>query len=196
LAASGIMDARSRRASNAVKFCSQCAAKVRLMVPEGDSLPRFVCVGCGAIHYQNPKIVVGCVPEWGQQVLLCRRAIEPRRGYWTVPAGFMENGETMSQGAARETLEEALAQVEVGELFAVVDVIHARQVHVMFRAKLLDETFGAGHESLETRLFLEDDIPWPDIAFPSVRFSLEKWFEDRRTGYRGLHSTVFDRRLR
>ncbi len=179
-----------------MKFCSQCAAKVRLMVPEGDSLPRYVCSDCGAIHYENPKIVVGCVPESGEHVLLCRRAIEPRRGYWTVPAGFMENGETMAQGAARETLEEALATVEVGELFAVVDVVHARQVHVMFRAKLVDEKYGAGHESLETRLFLENEIPWPDIAFPSVKFSLEKWFEDRGTGHRGLHATVFDRRLR
>jgi ADP-ribose pyrophosphatase YjhB (NUDIX family) len=190
------MDTGSHGVSIAVKFCSQCAAKVQLMVPEEDTLPRFVCSGCGTIHYENPKIVVGCVPEWGQQVLLCRRAIEPRRGYWTVPAGFMENGETMAQGAARETLEEAMARVDVGELFAAVDVVHARQVHVMFRARLLEEKFGAGLESLETRLFLEEEIPWPDIAFPSVKFSLEKWFEDRRTGHRGLHSTVFDRRLR
>jgi len=108
----------------------------------------------------------------------------------------MENGETLSQGAARETLEEALATVEVHELFAVVDVVHARQVHMMFRASLLGETYGAGLESLETQLFLEAEIPWPDIAFPSVRFSLEKWFEDRRTGHRGVHCTVFDRRLR
>jgi len=191
-----MMGATSRGAPIAVKFCSECAATVRLMVPEGDSLPRYVCTSCGVVHYENPKIVVGCVPEWGKQILLCRRAIEPRRGYWTVPAGFMENGETMAQGAARETLEEALATVEVGELFAAVDVVHARQVHVMFRAILLEERFGAGHESLETRLFLEEEVPWPDIAFPSVRFSLEKWFEDRRTGNRGLHTTVFDRRLR
>jgi len=166
------------------------------MVPEGDTLPRYVCTSCGAIHYENPKIVVGCVPEWEERVLLCRRAIEPRRGYWTVPAGFMENGETMAQGAARETLEEAMARVEVGELFAAVDVVHARQVHIMFRAKLASEEFGAGLESLEARLFLEEEIPWPDIAFPSVRFSLERWFEDRRTGFRGLHTTVIDRRLR
>lgn len=181
---------------SAVKFCSQCAGQVRLQVPEGDTLPRYVCSSCGVVHYENPKIVVGCVPEAGERVLLCRRAIEPRRGYWTVPAGFMENGETMAQGAARETLEEALATVEVGELFAVVDVVHARQVHMMFRATLVGDSYGAGLESLEAEMFLEEQIPWPDIAFPSVRFSLEKWFEDRRTGYRGVHSTVFDRRLR
>lgn len=180
----------------AVKFCSQCAGPVRLVVPEGDTLPRHVCSSCGVIHYENPKIVVGCVPEAGDRVLLCRRAIEPRRGYWTVPAGFMENGETLVAAAARETLEEAMATVEVGELFAIVDVVHARQVHMMFRATLVGDSYGAGLESLETELFLEEEIPWPDIAFPSVRFSLEKWFEDRRTGHRGLHCTVFDRRLR
>jgi len=108
----------------------------------------------------------------------------------------MENGETLVAAAARETLEEAMATVEVGEVFAIVDVVHARQVHMMFRATLVGDSYGAGLESLETELFLEEEIPWPDIAFPSVRFSLEKWFEDRRTGHRGLHCTVFDRRLR
>jgi len=159
-------------------------------------MPRHVCDSCGTVHYENPKIVVGCVPEVGQHVLLCRRAIEPRRGYWTVPAGFMENGETMQQGAARETLEEAMATVEMGELFAIIDVVHARQVHMMFRARMIDESFGAGLESLETKLFLEEEVPWADIAFPSVRFALEKWFEDRSLDRRMLHSTVLDRRLR
>jgi ADP-ribose pyrophosphatase YjhB (NUDIX family) len=177
-----------------MKFCSQCGSPVRLRVPDGDSFPRHVCDSCSTVHYENPKVVVGCVPESGRHVLLCRRAIEPRRGYWTVPAGFMENGETLQQGAARETLEEALATVEVGELFAIVDVVHAHQVHMMFRASMVGDEFGAGHESLEARMFLEDEIPWQDISFPSVRFSLEKWFEDRRTGERRLHHTSFDRR--
>ncbi|MDH4030663.1 MAG: NUDIX hydrolase [Chromatiales bacterium] len=179
-----------------VKFCSQCGSKVRLRVPDEDTMPRHVCDSCGTVHYENPKIVVGCVPEVGQHVLLCRRAIEPRRGYWTIPAGFMENGETMQQGAARETLEEAMATVEMGELFAIIDVVHARQVHMMFRARMIDESFGAGLESLETKLFLEEEVPWADIAFPSVRFALEKWFEDRSLDRRMLHSTVLDRRLR
>jgi ADP-ribose pyrophosphatase YjhB (NUDIX family) len=146
-------------------------------------MPRHVCDSCGTVHYENPKIVVGCVPEAGQHVLLCRRAIEPRRG-------------SMQQGAARETLEEAMATVEMGELFAIIDVVHARQVHMMFRARMIDESFGAGLESLETKLFLEEEVPWADIAFPSVRFALEKWFEDRSLDRRMLHSTVLDRRLR
>jgi ADP-ribose pyrophosphatase YjhB (NUDIX family) len=133
------------------------------------------------------------VPEHGEQVLLCKRAIEPRYGYWTIPAGFMEIGETIAQGAARETLEEALARVEMHDLFAVVDVVHARQVHLMFRATLLDGDFGAGEESLEVGLFREEEIPWDDIAFLSVRFALEKFFEDRAAGLRRLHTTVIDR---
>lgn len=178
-----------------MNFCSQCGGKVRLRVPDEDTIPRYVCDSCATIHYENPKIVVGCVPEVGKHVLLCRRAIEPRRGYWTVPAGFMENGETMQQGAARETLEEAMATVEMGELFAIIDVVHARQVHMMFRATMVGEEFGAGLESLETKLFLEEEVPWADIAFPSVRFALEKWFEDRSLDRHMLHSTVLDRRL-
>lgn len=177
-----------------MNFCSQCGSRVRLRVPEGDSFPRHVCDSCEAIHYDNPKVVVGCVPEAGDHILMCRRAIEPRRGYWTVPAGFMENGETLQQGAARETLEEAIATVEIGDLFAIVDVVHAHQVHMMFHAQMVGDEFGAGLESLEARMFLEEEIPWQDIAFPSVRFSLEKWFEDRRTGSRRLHHTAFDRR--
>src|SRR2546430_3458515 len=119
-----------------MKFCDQCGAPVRLRVPEGDTLPRYVCEACGTIHYRNPRLVVGCVPEHEGRILLCRRAIEPRRGYWTVPAGFLENGETLQQGAARESLEEAQAQVTVGSLLSVVHVLHAEQVHVFFRASL------------------------------------------------------------
>jgi ADP-ribose pyrophosphatase YjhB (NUDIX family) len=176
-----------------MKFCSACGQPVTLKTPAQDTIPRYVCEACGIIHYENPKIVVGCVPEHRGKILLCKRAIEPRSGYWTVPAGFMENEETMQEGAARETLEEALAVVEVGELFAVVDVVRARQVHVMFRATLIREDYGVGYESLETRLFAEEEIPWDDIAFPSVRFALEVWLEDRRQGRAGLHMTAFRR---
>lgn len=177
-----------------MKFCSACGQPVSLKTPDQDTIPRYVCQACGMVHYENPKIVVGCVPEHEGRILLCKRAIEPRLGYWTVPAGFMENEETLQEGAARETLEEALAEVEVGEMFAVIDVVRARQVHVMFRATLVGEGYGVGYESLETRLFAEDEIPWDDIAFPSVRFALESWLEDRRQGRTGyLHMTTFRR---
>ncbi len=176
-----------------MNYCTECGRRVELRIPEGDGLPRHVCTACGKVHYVNPLVVVGCVPEHGEQVLLCKRAIEPRYGYWTIPAGFMEIGETIAQGAARETLEEALARVEIHDLCAVVDVVHARQVHLMFRATLLDGDFGAGEESLEVGLFREEEIPWDDIAFLSVRFALEKFFEDRAAGVRRLHTTVIDR---
>ena len=179
-----------------MKFCSACGGPVEHRVPEGDSLPRHVCPACGAIHYSNPRMVVGCVPEAGSRILLCRRAIEPRYGLWTVPAGFMENDETLAEAAARETMEEALARVEVRDLFAVVDVVHARQVHVMFRATLLGEEFGAGDESLEAALFEPADIPWDEIAFPSVRFALERFLADREAGVERLHTTALSRPMR
>ncbi len=160
-----------------MKHCSSCGRLVTEKIPGGDNRQRWVCDQCQTVHYQNPKIVVGCVPEQDGKVLLCRRAIEPRHGYWTVPAGFMELGETMEQGAARETLEEACAEVKIGHLFASVDVVQAGQVHVFFTAELLGD-FGAGDESLETALFSKEEIPWPDIAFRSGKFALEKYFED------------------
>lgn len=137
-----------------------------------------MCTRCGHIHYQNPLVVVGCVPERDGRILLCKRAIEPRYGFWTVPAGFMELGETQAQGAARETLEEACAEVRIGHLFASVDVIDAGQVHLFFTARLLGD-FAPGDESLEVRLFSEAEIPWDDIAFESGRYALRKYFEDR-----------------
>jgi ADP-ribose pyrophosphatase YjhB (NUDIX family) len=173
-----------------MNFCTDCGRRVELRVPDGDSLPRHVCTHCGKVHYVNPLVVVGCVPESGERILLCRRAIEPRKGYWTIPAGFMEVGESMPEGAARETMEEARARVEIRDLFAVVDVIRARQVHVMYRATLLDGGFSAGDESLEVELFREEDIPWDEIAFPSVRFALEKFLEDRAAGVERLHTVV------
>ncbi len=160
-----------------MKHCSNCGSLVINKIPDGDNRHRWVCEQCNTVHYQNPRIVVGCVPEQDDRVLLCRRAIEPRHGYWTVPAGFMELGETMEQGAARETLEEACAKVEIGHLFASVDVVEAGQVHMFFTANLLGD-FGVGDESLESALFRETEIPWSDIAFRSGKFALEKYFED------------------
>jgi ADP-ribose pyrophosphatase YjhB (NUDIX family) len=174
-----------------MKFCPSCAAPLAERIPDGDHLPRAVCTACGAIHYRNPKLIAGCVPELDRRILICRRAIEPRRGYWTIPAGFMEIGETLQQAAARECQEEALARVQVGSLVAVVHVLHAEQVHVMFRARL-SGGFGVGVESLETVLCDESDIPWPEIAFPSVEFTLRRFFEDRAAGRDGLHYRTFD----
>jgi ADP-ribose pyrophosphatase YjhB (NUDIX family) len=160
-----------------MKHCSRCGNLVKERIPDGDHRHRFVCDQCDTIHYQNPKIVVGCVPECDGRILLCRRAIEPRYGFWTVPAGFMELGETMEQGAARETLEEACAKVDIGHLFASVDVVEAGQVHMFFTATLQGD-FGAGDESLEAALFYEEEIPWSEIAFRSGTFALRKYFED------------------
>ncbi|HJW02150.1 MAG TPA: NUDIX hydrolase [Azospira sp.] len=172
-----------------MNFCSHCGAPVALRIPPGDSLPRHVCDQCGTIHYQNPKLVIGCIAEWESRILLCKRAIEPRYGRWTLPAGFMENAETTAQAAARETLEEACARVEIGELFALVNVPHINQVHLFYRGTMPEARHDAGEESLETALLLESEIPWEDLAFRSVRFALERYFSDRRSGRFGLHST-------
>jgi ADP-ribose pyrophosphatase YjhB (NUDIX family) len=177
-----------------MNFCNHCGNRVTSRIPPGDHLPRFVCDSCGIIHYQNPRIVVGCVPEYEGRILLCKRAIEPRRGYWTVPAGFMENGETLQQGAARESHEEALADVEIGSLLTLVSVVGAHQVHVFFRAKLRSPSFGAGPESLEVKLVTPAEIPWGDIAFQSTVFSLERYLEDRGAGREEHHFAVLDRR--
>ncbi len=165
-----------------MRYCSQCGSGVSLQVPEGDNMPRHVCSACGTIHYQNPKIVVGCIPEWEDRLLLCRRAIEPRYGLWTLPAGFMENGETVQQGAARETLEEAEARVEVGALYTLFNLPHISQVYMLFRAQLLAPEFGPGMESLETQLMTEAEIPWDEIAFPVIHESLQLYFRDRAAG--------------
>ncbi len=161
-----------------MKFCSECGQQVALQIPPDDNRERSVCTSCGIVHYVNPKIVVGCVPEKDGRILLCKRAIEPRYGYWTVPAGFMELGESTAQGAARETLEEACAEVEIGHLFASVDVVDAGQVHMFYTAKLLGN-FAVGEESLDVALYSEAEIPWDDIAFHSGRYALRKYFEDK-----------------
>jgi ADP-ribose pyrophosphatase YjhB (NUDIX family) len=169
-----------------MKYCSSCGGTVSLRVPKDDNRERHICDDCGVVHYRNPLIVVGCVAERDGKILLCKRAIEPRYGYWTVPAGFMELGETAAGGAARETLEEALASVELGYLFAMVDVVDAGQVHLFFTGKLVGD-FGAGEESLESAMFSQGEIPWDDIAFQSGTFALKKYFEDRGVN-NGVHT--------
>lgn len=175
-----------------MNFCSQCGAPVSLRVPPGDNLPRHVCDACGTIHYQNPKVVVGALPVWKDQVLLCRRAIEPRYGLWTLPAGFMENNETAAQGAARETSEEAGARIELGPMFSFVDIPGISQIHIIFRATLLATDFNPGEETLEAALFDEAQIPWDALAFRSVEFTLRRFFEDRKAGTYRLHTTALE----
>jgi ADP-ribose pyrophosphatase YjhB (NUDIX family) len=170
-----------------MKYCSNCGSPVELGIPEGDTLQRYICSACGIIHYQNPKVVVGCIPEWGDKILLCRRAIEPRLGLWTVPSGFMENAETLIQGAERETMEEANALVRIGPLFAIYNLPHINQVHVLFRAQLLDLGFSPGIESLEVKLFGEPEIPSKALAFRVIREPLERYFAERREGALGFH---------
>ncbi len=176
-------------ATIAMKYCSACGQTLNYRIPAGDTLPRHVCDACGAIHYVNPKVVVGAIPEWGDRILLCRRAIEPRQGFWTLPAGFMENAETTAAAAARETLEEACARITVGEMFTLINVPHISQVHIVYRARLLDLDFAPGDESLEVALFSEEDIPWDRIAFRTIALTLRHYFADRRTGHFGFHTS-------
>lgn len=176
-----------------MKFCSECGSKVVLRIPEGDTLPRYVCPNCHAIHYQNPKVIVGCIPEWENKILLCKRAIAPHRGKWTLPAGFMENNETLIQGATRETFEEANARVEIRRLYAIYSLPHISQVYVLFRAKLLDLDFSPGIESLEVRLFEEQEIPWSEIAFRVIHDPLKRYLEERRHGQPELHMGIIDK---
>ena len=172
---------------NPMQFCSQCGSPVTLSVPEGDNRERHVCTDCGVIHYQNPRMVVGSVPEWEGQVLLCRRAIEPRRGFWTLPAGFLELGESAEAGAMRETLEEAGARVELVAPFTLFSVPHVNQVHIYYRARLSAPEYLAGEESLEVALHREAEVPWEQLAFTTVRETLRHWFADRAAGRWGVH---------
>lgn len=171
-----------------IKHCRNCGTAVVHRLPDdGDTRERAVCPACLTIHYQNPLNVVGTVPYWNNQVLLCKRNIEPRKGKWTLPAGFLELGETVAEGAARETDEEAGAQIEMQGLYTVISVPRVGQVHMFYRARLLSETFNPGPETMEARLFNEDDIPWDEIAFRTVRETLERFFADRRTGNFPVH---------
>jgi ADP-ribose pyrophosphatase YjhB (NUDIX family) len=169
------------------KFCKTCGAPVNYQVPADDNRERATCTGCGAIHYENPLNVVGTVPVWGDQVLLCKRNIEPRWGKWTLPAGFMELGESTAEGALRETIEEAGVQVEMQGLFTVLSVVRVGQVHLFYRARMLSPEVDPGPETIEARLFSEAEVPWDELAFHTVRETLERYFADRRLGQFGVH---------
>jgi len=174
-----------------MKFCSECAHPIEIRIPEGDNRERHVCPDCHTIHYHNPRIVAGILPTYQDKVLLCLRAIEPRKNFWTLPAGFMENGETTEQGAIRETLEEANARVLQPELYTMITVPHISQVHIFFRAELADLEFASGPESLEVELFDEADIPWQQLAFPTVSKTLRHFYADRKAG-NDFPTRVFD----
>jgi ADP-ribose pyrophosphatase YjhB (NUDIX family) len=171
-----------------MRYCSNCGAPVSRAIPAGDQRERYCCNACGTVHYENPKVVVGCVLEWQGAILLCRRAIEPRIGFWTLPAGFLENGESIAAGAMRETVEEAGANAAIEGLFAVLDVPRIHQVHMFFRGRLRTDSLSPGIESMDARLFDAPAIPWKDLAFPSVRCVLEHYLNDRSAGSFGTHA--------
>ncbi|MEX8516899.1 MAG: NUDIX hydrolase [Leptothrix sp. (in: b-proteobacteria)] len=178
--------------SRRIKHCRECGATVQYQVPADDNRERAICSACATVHYENPLNVVGTVPIWEDQVLLCRRNIEPRRGLWTLPAGFMELGESTADGARRETVEEAGASFELLELFSVMNVLKVGQVHLYYRAQLLHTRFDPGPETIEAQLFREEQIPWDELAFRTVRLTLEHYFEDRRSGHYGVHCADID----
>jgi ADP-ribose pyrophosphatase YjhB (NUDIX family) len=162
-----------------MKYCNRCGASVILSIPAGDDRPRYTCNSCGTIHYQNPRVVVGCIPEWEDKILFCQRAIEPRYGFWTLPAGFLENGETVSEGAKRETYEEAGAVVHQLEPYGLYNICYVNQIYLMFRGGLVDLTFTPGPESLAVRLFTAEEIPWDELAFPVIGKTLTRYLQDR-----------------
>lgn len=170
-----------------MSFCLKCGQQGHFTVPEGDQRERLVCPSCSHIHYENPKVICGALVTHQDKVLLCRRAIEPRYGLWTLPAGFMELHETMEQGAARETLEEAEGVVNIEQLYCLYNIPHIGQIYVLFKGNLQDGVYGAGEESLECALFAEADIPWNSLAFPSVERTLRHYFADRTTGVFAIH---------
>lgn len=165
-----------------MKYCSHCASPVNFEIPEGDDRPRYQCQNCNRIHYQNPRIITGCIPLYEDAVLLCRRAIEPRAGFWTLPAGYLENGETILQGALRESHEEANLVLQEPCLYAVIDIPHIHQVYMMHIARIASQDFCPGLESLETRLFSRDQIPWQQLAFPVIDWVLNRFFDDQARG--------------
>ncbi len=171
-----------------IKHCKQCGTAVVYRLPDdGDTKERAVCPACNTVHYENPLNVVGTVPHWGDKVLLCKRNIEPRYGKWTLPAGFMELGETTAEGAARETDEEAGAKFEMEGLLTLLNVVRVGQVHLFYRARLLSDIFNPGYETIEAKLFTEEEIPWDEIAFRTVKETLERYFADRKDGNFGIH---------
>jgi ADP-ribose pyrophosphatase YjhB (NUDIX family) len=179
-----------------LKYCSACGDPVDKRIPEGDDRHRHICDGCDTIHYQNPCIIAGSLPVFGDQVLLCRRAIEPAYGYWTLPAGFMENGETTVEGAMRESMEEANITLHTLELYTMIDIPHINQVYIFYRGIMAEPEFSPGIESLEVELFHEQDIPWSNIAFPSVKTTLEHYFSDRKKGLFPVRTDLIRRKKR
>ena len=172
-----------------IKHCKTCGGAVRYEVPADDNRDRAVCSVCHMVHYENPLNVVGTVPVWGERVLLCRRNIEPRYGLWTLPAGFMELGETTAEGALRETVEEAGARIELEGLFSLINVVRVGQVHLFYRARMLDPEFTPGPETIEARLFAEVDVPWAELAIRTTKATLEFYFADQRAGRFAMHFT-------
>jgi ADP-ribose pyrophosphatase YjhB (NUDIX family) len=170
-----------------IKHCRACGSPAVYAVPADDNRERATCSVCGLVHYENPLNVVGTVPAWGDQVLLCLRNIEPRYGKWTLPAGFLEIGESTADGALRETIEEAGAHIEMQGLFTVLNVVRVAQLHLYYRARLIDTEFAPGSETIEAKLFREEEIPWDDLAFRTVRETLQRYFDDRRRGQFGVH---------
>ena len=166
-----------------MKFCSSCGSSVIQKIPQGDNRLRYVCESCDEIHYQNPRVIAGILPIYEDKILLCRRSIEPRVGYWTLPAGFLENGESTLEGAMRECVEESLANVVNPELYAIFDIPQIHQVYIFYRANLQTPVFGPTSESSEVALFAEADIPWGELAFPMVEVTLDHFLEDRKTGH-------------
>lgn len=175
-----------------IHYCTQCGNATHKAIPEHDHLQRDVCTVCGYIHYENPKIVAGALVTYGEQILLCRRAIEPSYGLWTLPAGYMEIGESMQQGAMRECWEEAEAKIYIEQLYCMYNILHVGHVYALFKATLIDGTFGIGTESLESRLFYPDEIPWQQLAFPSIERTLQLYLTDCKTGHFPLHIEDFD----
>lgn len=165
-----------------IKFCTACGSPTEKKIPPDDDYIRSVCTNCGLVHYSNPKMVVGCIPELDGQILLCKRDIEPQKGRWTLPAGYLENQESVQEGAVRETMEETRAQVKIIEPYRLFNIVFVDQIYFMFRAELINENFGPTKESIDVRLFHEKDIPWNNIAFKVIKQTLEHYFQDRKKG--------------
>ena len=176
------------------KYCSYCGAETTFKIPKGDNKKRAVCSSCGTIFYENPKIVSGCILEWDNKILLCKRATEPRSGFWTLPAGFLENNETVAEGAMRETFEEANAKADSIKLFFMCDLRHISQIYIMYMGKLIDGKFSPGPESSDVKLFCESEIPWDDIAFTVIEKTLKLYFEDKKRGNYSIHFDTIDPR--
>jgi len=177
-----------------MKYCSRCGSTVTLVIPPGDDRPRYTCRSCGTIHYQNPRVVVGCIPEWQDKILFCRRAIEPRYGQWTLPAGYLENGETVAEGARRETIEEAGAAIHMMVPYGLYNICYVNQIYLMFRGRLTDLDFKPGPESLDVRLFGVDEIPWDGLAFPVIEKTLARYIKDRARSEFHFHIEDLERR--